>query len=650
LRTCHSLTIIFLTMLASRLFAAPIDDLRNAIIGAERAVADHKAPGVDTAVYRTNIPLAKLKLRKAELVKKAALTGAQADQFVDTTVSQGLAVMANFEAGKPTYATPGALCECAYIAECDGTSQPYYLRLPKNYDPAKPTPLIVFLHGYVPSTSVLDPWILQDDICQIADDNGCILCITYGRRNSDFKGVGERDTLEAQEVVQSLYKIDPLRVYLSGVSMGGMGVWHTALRHPGRYAAATPMCGQTDMARWWQKAGGWPPRDQIPPFRRWMVEWDSPIDLIENARDTPIFVQHGSADPLVPVDQTTTIVEAAKKIGIDIKLYLFPGASHYIYWDAPCYKNAWGWEKDFKLDPSPRRVDYKTYSLDYNKSFWLEITDFEEWGKPATVSCTVSEDGSGLTLTTENVRQLKIDARQAPLKKGADFTATVNGKRQTVRATASGELVINTSTEAPPAAAARAQWLPRKRAGLCGPAMQAFDTPFIVVQGTQGSDAERADLATKTKRFADEWDAFADGQPRVRTDAEITRQDIQDYNLVLFGTPQTNRILGQIAPRLPISIADHRFSVAGKTYAGADLGLVMCYPNPLAPNRYVLIFSGEWYGTKCGINHKYDLVPDFIVFNTRNYNYDDTNEHEVAGFFGMNWEVTPKTTWVREGK
>ena len=64
----------------------------------------------------------------------------------------------------------------------------------------------------------------------------------------------------------------------------------------------------------------------------------------------------------------------------------------------------------------------------------------------------------------------------------------------------------------------------------------------------------------------------------------------------------------------------------------------------------MVIYAGEPYGQKCGNNHKHDFLPDFIVFNTRQFNYDDTNQHEVAGFFDMNWGLAPELTWVRQAK
>ena len=77
-----------------------------------------------------------------------------------------------------------------------------------------------------------------------------------------------------------------------------------------------------------------------------------------------------------------------------------------------------------------------------------------------------------------------------------------------------------------------------------------------------------------------------------------------------------------------------------------NLPVASWHPNPLYPQRYVLIYAGEPWGEKASVNHKHDLLPDFIVFTTRSFGRDDTNDALCAGVFGMNWELNPATTWT----
>ena len=45
-----------------------------------------------------------------------------------------------------------------------------------------------------------------------------------------------------KELISTLM-VDPERVYLTGLSMGGYGTWSLAAAHPGRFAAIAPICG-----------------------------------------------------------------------------------------------------------------------------------------------------------------------------------------------------------------------------------------------------------------------------------------------------------------------------------------------------------------------------------------------------------------------
>jgi len=441
------------------------------------------------------------------------------------------------------------------------------------------------------------------------------------------------DIYRAIEETQQQFNIDPGRIYLSGVSMGGMGAWNMALRNPGFFAATTPISGQTDMFRWW----GWDPQE-MTPFKRFLVEWDNAEEMARNARGQHFFVQHGELDHLIPVIESRSMVESIRAVGVPVQYYEFAGESHYIYWDTPCFENAWGWTKDFTLDPSPPRVTFRCFSLRYNRAFWLTIDRLNTSGTPATVDARVSDDGSRLDIQCANVGALTIDTATCPLQTDGEFSATVNG--QACSPTAAGDaLTIEIK------AASAQEWPPLKRHGLCGPAEDVFNTPFIVVQGTAGDAAQDLELAEKVGTWVEEWDGFADGQPRVCTDEELLPEQAESMNLVLFGTPETNSVLARIADRLPVEIGDHEYTVLDKAFEGDDLGLVLCYPNPEQPDRYVLIYSGELYGRKLSINHKHDMLPDFLIFDSTKFSIGDTEANVFGGWFDLDWLPKPELAW-----
>jgi hypothetical protein len=70
------------------------------------------------------------------------------------------------------------------------------------------------------------------------------------------------------------------------------------------------------------------------------------------------------------------------------------------------------------------------------------------------------------------------------------------------------------------------------------------------------------------------------------------------------------------------------------------LGLVACHPNPEAPGRLLVVMDGLFYGTFLPPNHKWDLVPDYLVFVERR-GPQDVNRARLAGFFDSSWRYDP---------
>jgi predicted peptidase len=90
------------------------------------------------------------------------------------------------------------------------------------------------------------------------------------------------------------YRVDPDRVHLTGLSMGGGGTWHVGLRHPDRFASIAPVCAVADLTffRWTE---GWSALDKE------LMRLTAYSPLVENASNQQIFVFHGTEDDAVDV-------------------------------------------------------------------------------------------------------------------------------------------------------------------------------------------------------------------------------------------------------------------------------------------------------------------------------------------------------------
>ncbi|MFA9457696.1 alpha/beta hydrolase-fold protein [Halalkalibacter sp. AB-rgal2] len=105
---------------------------------------------------------------------------------------------------------------------------------------------------------------------------------------------------EVLEDVMEQYPIDRDRIYVTGVSNGGIGTWHIALKRPDLFAAAVPVCGIAIIANY--SIG-----EPYTPL-------EDPSEL-EPVKDMPIWVFHAADDHLVDVRFSRDAVVALKSIG-----------------------------------------------------------------------------------------------------------------------------------------------------------------------------------------------------------------------------------------------------------------------------------------------------------------------------------------------
>jgi len=189
----------------------------------------------------------------------------------------------------------------------------YLVYLPDTYgkDPKQMWPLILFLHGTGArgnDLEILTQEGLPETLVRKPDFPFVVVSPQLPR---DLKRWS--DMIEPLKVlldqIQATYFVDPQRVYLTGLSMGGFGTWEFALRYPRRFAAIVPIAGG-------HKYGS----SAIP---------ESICDL----KDVPVWAFHGAQDGTVRPAQSEDMVKALEACGGDVRLTLYPDAGHADSWE-----------------------------------------------------------------------------------------------------------------------------------------------------------------------------------------------------------------------------------------------------------------------------------------------------------------------------
>ena len=199
----------------------------------------------------------------------------------------------------------------------------YRILYPLNYKKSKTYPLIMFLHGSGERGRDNEAQLLHGGdlfVKETIRKNFQAMVIfpqcppdsTWSRFRRE-KNSAERTFLtnESPTVPQQMVKqlmdsliengeVNSRRIYIGGLSLGGMGTYDLLIRYPGYFAAAFPICGATD----------------IPAF-------------LANRDQVPLWIFHGALDNVVPPTSDRELYKALMTRGHKNVIYTeYPNANH----------------------------------------------------------------------------------------------------------------------------------------------------------------------------------------------------------------------------------------------------------------------------------------------------------------------------------
>jgi predicted peptidase len=183
----------------------------------------------------------------------------------------------------------------------------YLLSLPPGYQQgAQQWPLILFLHGAGERGTNLSKVSVHGPPKLVKQKKEFPFIIVSPQCPTD-EIWNDAALLALLDDVMKNYRVDPRRVYLTGLSMGGFGTWSLGLRHPERFAAIAPICG-----------GG----DILPALL-------TSQEKSKALRSLGVWAFHGAKDPVVALAESERMVAALKKAGVkDLELTVYPEADH----------------------------------------------------------------------------------------------------------------------------------------------------------------------------------------------------------------------------------------------------------------------------------------------------------------------------------
>ena len=455
--------------------------------------------------------------------------------------------------------------------------------------------------------------------------------------------------------------------------MGGAACWQFATHYPGMWAAAAPGAGFAETAEFFHVFA--PGKTPPPWWEQVLWRWYDCTTMAANLANVPTVAYSGEIDG--QKQAADIMVKYAKEEGIEFPHIIGPQMPHK--YDAESKKKIEELVTAAATkgnEPQPKKVTLVTHSLKYNRVHWLTIDALDEhWEKARIDSEIVANNGANeIVVKTQNVAAFSVDIVPADLI-GRGAKLVVDGQDLGYQ-NMIGSLPLPGS-DAPrswwrySAIKHAGKWGQRnpspsantaciKRHDLEGPIDDAFMSSFLFVRPTGKPMNEKVGAWAKAEfdHSTEFWRRVFRGDAPLKDDTAITADDIKNKHLVIWGDPSSNAVLKRMAALsfretghsgdplgMPYQWGQDTLEFNGVKYDAAHHAPILIFPNPLNPQKYIVLNSGPTFREEALLNNSDQTpkLPDWAIVNL-DTPPDGKWPGQIidAGFFDEQWALPKK--------
>jgi predicted esterase len=321
----------------------------------------------------------------------------------------------------------GRIVERTSKSELDQEAFGYAVHVPAGYEPSRPWPVLVTLHG---ANVAGDPkagarwirvWLESPGVAE-----RMILLAPTTVRHTWASRAGHAYVLTALGELGSELSIDPDRIYLDGMSMGAGGAFRLAEHYPDRWAAIGPRCNFPEM--------------RLNKDKTYQTLYP------ENYRHLPVYWVVGAKDERIPIDLCRAGRDAIQAAGGELVYREFPEGGHD--WGLEKDAAVLDWYEHHRRTPYPEEVLFRNHEKIFPRAYWVEILKRTEAHSLVTVHMDMKNgeserrteyyppalvrarrSGNTLTVTCEEVKELRLFLDDALVDLDKPVLIVVNGKK-----------------------------------------------------------------------------------------------------------------------------------------------------------------------------------------------------------------------------
>ena len=267
---------------------------------------------------------------------------------------------------------------------------------------------------------------------------------------------------------------------------------------------------------------------------------------------------------------------------------------------------------------NPLRVIYGIEDLSMPSAYWCRIYGREDENYPATIDAIIW--GQKIFVSTENIDAYTLELSKAPVDVNRPIEIRENQE----------DAILFTGKEFARKSDKYKDAKYIKNKNLSGLVSDVFTEEYAVVISSQ-DDNEIKICNDIAKSIA--------GSVMVISDANLTKETIEQKNIVVIGTIENNQFIQKIIDDLPIKFKDGKLTADNIEIADSNLGIMMIYPNPLNPLRYVAVFTATTQKALAEIAGTYSSIKNDI--------WTDIAVYEPMPDKSIKWHIKEKfdTTW-----